>query len=104
MPSAQDYKVISRRKMDEMLDEPGVGVEYRPLGMFVCVEEVDGEWVYTAMDNRNGQALTEDFITKRAAVRWLHGYAVSDEQRWKPKSESVSRALRMAQLAGKEKQ
>jgi len=103
MPTAQDYKVISRRKMDEMLDEPGVGVEYRPLGMFVCVEEVDGERVYTAMDNRDGQALTEDFITKRAAVRWLHGHPVAEEQIWKPKNERVSGARRMAQLAAKEK-
>lgn len=103
MPSAQDYKFISREALDEMLNAPGVGVGYRPLGMFLCIDEIDGEWVYTAVDNRDGQALTEDFVTKRSAVRWLHGHPVADEQIWKPKNERVSGARRMAQLAAKEK-
>lgn len=46
MPSAQDYKFISREKLDEMLDSPGE--TYEPRGLFICLDKVDGEWVYTA--------------------------------------------------------
>lgn len=82
MPSAQDYKFISREKLDEMLDSPGE--KYEPRGLFICLDKVDGEWVYTAVNNRNGDALTDEFINKRSAVRWLHGHPVTDEQRYRP--------------------
>lgn len=43
-------------------------IEHRvPLGLFLTKE--GGRWV--AVDNRDGDAWTEDFRRKRHAVRWL---------------------------------
>ena len=41
--------------------------EYLPLGLFLYKGETD--WV--AVDNSTGEAWTEGFKTKRAAVKWL---------------------------------
>ncbi|MGN1472604.1 MAG: hypothetical protein ACI4WZ_00900 [Eubacteriales bacterium] len=46
---------------------------YEPRGMFVCEDEIDGKTVWTAVDNRNGEALPEEFLTKYAATMWLRG-------------------------------
>ena len=49
--------------------------EYIPLGLFLYKGETD--WV--AVDNSTGEAWTEVFKTKRAAVKWLHG---NDDPYW----------------------
>ena len=43
--------------------------QYAPYGCFLTRE--DGKWI--AVDNSTGNAWTEEFRWKRAAVRWLHG-------------------------------
>ncbi len=40
---------------------------FQPLGCFYLK---DGKW-YVAIDNRTGDALTEDFLSKEECLRWL---------------------------------
>jgi hypothetical protein len=71
-----DYKIISREYANRILDSPGE--KYEPYGKFLVEEMIDGEAVWTAIDNSDGEAFTEEFKTRHAAVRWLHGYTVTD--------------------------
>lgn len=49
-------------------EQLGDVIEHRvPLGLFLTKE---GDW-WVAVDNRDGDAWTEDFRRKRHAVRWL---------------------------------
>ncbi len=97
MPSAQDYKFISRERMNKILDS--LGETYEPRGLFICMDKVDRMWVYTAVNNLNGDAITDEFITKRSAVRWLHGHPVTDEQRYLQAGEKTKSARRLAEIA-----
>lgn len=63
---------ITREQLDAMLDTDGD--TYEPRGLFIVEEYVDGHMVYTAVNNKNGDALTEEFSVGRTATRWLHGY------------------------------
>lgn len=100
MPSAQDYKYITREALDMMLDSPGE--TYEPRGLFICWQEIDGQNVWTAMRNENGEGLTEDFKTKRSAVLWLHGHVVGERNYWKAEEKSQNRkeADRLERLIG----
>lgn len=73
---------ISREEMNKILDGPGE--TYEPRGLFLCVENVGGVAVHTAMRNIDGEGLTEDFTTHMAAVRWLHNLTVSERYIYKP--------------------
>lgn len=73
---------ISRKKMNKILDSPGE--TYEPRGLFLCVENVGGVAVYTAMRNIDGEGMTEDFTTHMAAVRWLHNFPVTERYIYKP--------------------
>ena len=73
---------MSREFLDRVLDSPGES--YEPRGLFLCRQEIDGEEVWTAMRNENGEGLTEDFKSRKPAVRWLHGYGASEGAYWKP--------------------
>ena len=78
-----DYKRVSREFLDRVLDSPGE--TYEPRGLFLCRQEIDGEEVWTAMRNENGEGLTEDFNSRKPAVRWLHGSGASEGAFWRPK-------------------
>lgn len=97
MPS-QDYKLILRSALDKILDSPGE--TYEPRGLFICSDEVDGETVYTAVNNLGGDAITEEFTNRRSAVRWLHGNPVSADQYWRPKSKEQKERERLTRLMG----
>lgn len=73
---------MSREFLDRVLDSPGES--YEPRGLFLCRQEIDGEEVWTAMRNENGEGLTEDFKSRKPAVRWLHGYGASEGAYWTP--------------------
>lgn len=75
-------KEITRAEMDKILDSPGE--TYEPRGLFLCQEVIGGVDVYTAMRNIHGEGITEDFVTHTSAVRWLHGFSVSDRLLYKP--------------------
>ena len=64
-----DIQEVTREFLDALFDSP----DYEPRGAFLCEDEVDGRLVYVAVDNRNGEALTEEFMTKYAARKYLHG-------------------------------
>lgn len=81
MPKAE-YTRVSREFLDRVLDSPGES--YEPRGLFLCRQEIDGEEVWTAMRNENGEGLTEDFKSRKPAVRWLHGYGASEGAYWTP--------------------
>ena len=49
--------------------------EYLPVGLFLY----KGKTGWVAVDNSTGEAWTEGFKTKRAAVKWLHG---NDDPYW----------------------
>ena len=81
MPKAE-YTRVSREFLDRVLDS--TGETYEPRGLFLCGQEIDGEEVWTAMRNENGEGLTEDFKSRKPAVRWLHGYGASEGAYWTP--------------------
>lgn len=56
-------KRVSIRKIRKIIDR------YQPYGRFLSK---DGS-IWVAVDNSTGDAWTEDFISKRDAVRWLRG-------------------------------
>lgn len=91
MAKKPDYEYVSRAFLDRVLDSPGP--TYEPRGLFLCWQEIDGEDVWTAMRNRDGEGLTEDFVKKSAAVRWLHGYVVGKDKYWTPKGGSMAGRL-----------
>ena len=64
-----DVKAVGRPFLDKLFDSP----DYEPRGMFLCEETIDGQDIWTAVDNRNGDALTEEFMSKYAANMWLRG-------------------------------
>lgn len=65
---------MSREEIYRMLGAPNGS--YEPIGRFIVEEVVDGTTIYTAVDNSRGEALIEEFATRRRAVLWLHGYKV----------------------------
>ena len=67
-----DVEIVSRAFLDAMFDSLETE-DYEPRGMFLCEDEVDGRAVWVAVDNRNGDALTEEFNFKYAAMKWLRG-------------------------------
>lgn len=92
-------KEITRAEMDKILDSEGD--TYEPRGLFICTEMIGGVEVYTAMRNIDGEGMTEDFVTHMSAVRWLHGFAVSDRMLYKPLTVArVAKMLREKQADG----
>ena len=59
----------TRQWIDRLLDSD----DYEPRGKFICADEVDGEDVWVAVDNSNGEAITEEFTSRYAATTWLRG-------------------------------
>jgi transcriptional regulator with XRE-family HTH domain len=57
---------ISREKADELLASKGD--TYEPRGLFVVRDFVGGDEVFTAIQNLDGTAETEEFTRHRAAV------------------------------------
>lgn len=72
--SLEKVKRISRAELDAILNSEGD--TYEPRGLFVVEEDVDGRMICTAVNNTNGDAVTEEFASRQPAVRWLHGYTV----------------------------
>lgn len=97
MPKSE-YTRVSREFLDRVLDSPGES--YEPRGLFLCRQEIDGEEVWTAMRNENGEGLTEDFKSRKPAVRWLHGYGASDGAYWTP--DKTKREVRKIEKITKE--
>ena len=60
---------VTRAFLDALFDSD----DYEPRGLFLCEDEVDGRVVYVAVDNSQGEALTEEFVFKYAARQWLKG-------------------------------
>lgn len=89
---------ISRAKADELL--ASTGDTYEPRGLFVVDDLVDGSRIYTAIQNLDGSAETEEFTTHRAAVNWLHGRNVGREYYYMPdkaeKSDDVEKLEKIA--------
>lgn len=92
-----DYKRVSREFLDRVLDSPGE--TYEPRGLFLCDQYIDGERIWTAMRNENGEGLTEDFVSKRTAVLWLRGHEFKAETYWKPDRKKKD-ADRLERLMG----
>jgi transcriptional regulator with XRE-family HTH domain len=89
---------ISREKADELLASKGD--TYEPRGLFVVRDFVDGDEVFTAIQNLDGTAETEEFTRHRAAVNWLHGRGVSGEYYYLPdireKTDDVKKLEKIA--------
>lgn len=66
-------QIITRKYANSIL--ASTGKIYQPLGKYLVADEVEGRLIWTAIDNSSGEAWTEEFFTKTAATRWLHGYA-----------------------------
>lgn len=71
---ANDIELVSRKFLNRLLDSPGE--KYEPLGKFIVldIDEDGGGVTWTAVDNSNGEAITEEFTKRGSATRWLHGY------------------------------
>lgn len=69
-----NVKLVDRIFLDRLFNSH----DYEPRGMFVCAEEICGETVWTAVDNRTGEAFTEEFRTRYAATMWLHGRKIKN--------------------------
>lgn len=65
-----DYKPIDHDQYSALINSPGA--KYEPIGKYIYHDEEAGIW--TAIDNSDGEAWTEDFGCLNVAVRWLHGY------------------------------
>lgn len=78
---------ITRDKANELLDSPGE--TYEPRGLFVVCDVIGGKKVYTAIQNLDGTAETEEFTTERAAERWLQGHSVDPKWIYKGTPEKL---------------
>ena len=47
-----------------------------PRGLFYVVGKLDGQTVYTGIDNWDGNAWTEDFKSLSTCKRWLEGKCI----------------------------
>lgn len=65
----QDIVTVTRAFLDELFDSD----DYTPRGRFICEDVVNGKIVWVAVDNENGDALTEEFFMRAHAVKWLNG-------------------------------
>lgn len=65
----RDVETVSRAFLDELFDSD----DYTPRGRFVCEDVVNGKVVWVAVDNTNGEALTEEFFMRAHALKWLNG-------------------------------
>lgn len=92
-----EIAVVSREMVDIILDSDGD--TYEPRGLFICVDIVDDEKVYTAVRNLDGSGETEEFRNKRAAIRWLEGYKVHEKCFYRPreKDRDVEKVKRVAE-------
>lgn len=64
-----DIVQVTRAFLDELFDSD----DYTPRGRFICEDVVNGKIVWVAVDNVNGDALTEEFFMRAHAVKWLNG-------------------------------
>lgn len=67
---------VDRAFLNRLFDSP----DYRPRGMFICEENVEGipHEIYVAVDNRTGEATTEEFNTHYSATMWLRGRKIKN--------------------------
>lgn len=71
-----DIVTVSRAFLDELFDSD----DYTPRGKFICEDVVNGKIVWVAVDNSNGEALTEEFFMRAHAIKWLNGKEIIN--RW----------------------
>lgn len=64
-----DIVTVTRAFLDELFDSD----DYTPRGRFICEDVVNGKIVWVAVNNENGDALTEEFFMRAHAVKWLNG-------------------------------
>lgn len=64
-----DIVTVTRAFLNELFDSD----DYTPRGRFICEDVVNGKIVWVAVDNENGDALTEEFFMRAHAVKWLNG-------------------------------
>lgn len=64
-----DIVTVTRAFLDALFDSD----DYTPRGRFICEDVVKGKIVWVAVDNENGEALTEEFFMRAHAVKWLNG-------------------------------
>lgn len=64
-----DIVTVTRAFLDALFDSD----DYTPRGRFLCEDVVKGKIVWVAVDNENGEALTEEFFSRTHAVKWLNG-------------------------------
>lgn len=64
-----DIVAVTRAFLDELFDSD----DYTPRGRFICEDVVNGKIVWVAVNNENGDALTEEFFMRAHAVKWLNG-------------------------------
>lgn len=64
-----DIVQVTRAFLDELFDSD----DYMPRGRFICEDVVNGKIVWVAVNNENGDALTEEFFMRAHAVKWLNG-------------------------------
>lgn len=64
-----DIVQVTRAFLDELFDSD----DYTPRGRFICEDVVNGKIVWVAVNNENGDALTEEFFMRAHAVKWLNG-------------------------------
>jgi len=60
-----DIKKITSEEADKIIETR------EPRGLFYTISQVEGKRVYVGIDNRDGDAWTEDFKSLGACKRWL---------------------------------
>ena len=94
---SREVITVGREMINMILDSEGD--TYEPRGLFVCMDIVDGERVYTAVRNLDGSGETEEFRNKRAAERWLEGYPVQSKCFYRKEKETDDDAGKLKRMA-----
>lgn len=68
---AEEIRRVSVKFLKRLFDSPGE--TYEPRGKFVAVDTEGDAPVFIAVDNTDGRALTEEFVSRFRATRWLNG-------------------------------
>ncbi len=66
-----EIEFVDLNFLDQLLDSDEY--EHTPCEKFVYGGEVNGVEVWVAVNNDDGKAITHDFSTCDAAMRWLNG-------------------------------
>ena len=63
-----DIKKVTQEEASDIIESR------KPLGLFYCIEKSkDNRNIYVGIDNRSGDAWTEDFKSLSTCKRWLIG-------------------------------